>query len=64
MGVRDKLEKQYLCNNDRFADAFNYYVYKGRQVVDPKKLKEIDSTEIVVPYGKIVEEKRGKRGLG
>ena len=35
MGVRDKLEKQYLCNNDRFADAFNYYVYKGRQVVDP-----------------------------
>lgn len=60
MGARDKLEKKYLRNNDRFADAFNYFIYEGRQVVDPKKLKEIDSTEIVVPYGKNVERKSGR----
>ena len=30
MGKRDILEKQYLRNNERFADAFNYYIYKGK----------------------------------
>ena len=52
MGLRDTLEKQYLRSNKRFADAFNYFLYDGEQVVDPDKLHEIDSTEIAMPYGK------------
>ena len=52
MGLRDTLEKQYLRSNKRFADAFNYFLYDGEQVVDPDKLREIDSTEIATPYGK------------
>ena len=52
MGLRGTLEKQYLRSNKRFADAFNYFLYDGEQVVDPDKLHEIDSTEIAMPYGK------------
>lgn len=59
MGARDKLEKQYLRNNERFADAFNYFLYGGEQVIDPSKLTEIDSTEIAVPYGSA--DGKGKR---
>lgn len=34
-----------------FADAFNKYLYHGRQVIKPELLKELDTTEIAVPYG-------------
>ena len=60
MGITDKLEKQYLRDNGRFADAFNYFVYGGRQVVDPGKLKEVDSTEIAAPYGADSLESKAK----
>ena len=52
MGLRGTLEKQYPRSNKRFADAFNYFLYDGEQVVDPDKLHEIDGTEIAMPYGK------------
>ena len=56
MGTRDILEKQYLRNNERFADAFNYYIYKGNQVINPNDLKEVDTEEIAVPYGNDAKE--------
>ena len=34
-----------------FADAFNYLLYDGRVVIDPQNLKEVDPTEIVLPFG-------------
>lgn len=34
-----------------FADAFNYLLYDGRAVIDPHNLKEIDPTEIALPFG-------------
>ena len=34
-----------------FADAFNYFVYGGKQVVDPEQLRPVDTTELIVPYG-------------
>lgn len=34
-----------------FADAFNQFLYHGRQVLRPGDLTEVDSTEITVPYG-------------
>ena len=35
MGKKDVLTKQYLAQNDVFADAFNYFLFKGKQVIKP-----------------------------
>ena len=46
MGKRDTLTKEYLSQNDVFADAFNFYLYEGRKVIRPEDLVEQDPTEI------------------
>ena len=51
MGVIDTEGKRYLFNNDIFADAFNYLVYGGKQVIKADELREIDTTELAFPYG-------------
>lgn len=51
MGVIDTEGKQYLSNNKYFADMFNFLLYDGKPVIDPKKLKELDTTQIAIPYG-------------
>ncbi len=51
MGKRDTVTKEYIRNPVVFADAFNKYLYHGRQVIRPENLKELDTTEIAVPYG-------------
>ncbi len=51
MGVIDTEGKRYLSNNDIFADAFNYLVYGGKQVIKADELREIDTTELALPYG-------------
>ena len=43
--------KQYLSNPVFFADAFNYLLYDGEQVIKPGELQELDTTELSVPYG-------------
>ena len=48
--------------NTVFADAFNYLIYNGKKVIDPAKLKEIDPTEIALPFDD--EEKAGKEKDG
>ncbi|MDO4337392.1 MAG: hypothetical protein Q4C91_04790 [Eubacteriales bacterium] len=40
-----------MRQNEIFADAFNYFVYGGEQVINPESLKELDTREIDVPYG-------------
>jgi hypothetical protein len=47
----DAHTKEYMSDRERFADVFNYYIYHGRQVIDPDKLHEMDTTEIALPYG-------------
>lgn len=47
----DKAGKEYLSDNDRFASLVNQYVYKGKQVVDPKSLKD-------VPLGGLLHTRR------
>ena len=49
--------KEYMRENAVLADAFNYLIYNGKKVIDPAKLKEIDPTEIALPFGD--EEKAG-----
>ena len=51
MGTMDTEGKQYLSNPVIFADAFNYLLYDGEQVIKPEALKELDTTELTVPYG-------------
>ncbi len=51
MGYKDTVTKEYMRRNEIFADAVNYYVFEGQQVVRPDQLKELDTTEIAVPYG-------------
>ncbi len=51
LGAIDVEGKQYLSNPVFFADAFNYLIYDGEQVIKPEKLQELDTTELTVPYG-------------
>lgn len=51
MGKADAVTKAYMRKNDIFADAFNYLLYEGRPVVAPERLREVDVTEIVLPFG-------------
>lgn len=51
----DIITKEYMRENAIFADAFNFLIYQGRQVIDPKQLKELDITELAV----LLEEETG-----
>ena len=51
MGLIDTEGKSYLSNNKYFADAFNFLLYNGRQVIKPGELRELDTTQIAIPYG-------------
>ena len=51
MGNTDTLAKQYMSDNRVFADAFNFYLYSGRQVIQPGNLHPMDTTAIAVPFG-------------
>ncbi len=51
MGKEDTVTKEYIRNPEIFADAFNKFLYNGRQVIKPESLAELDTTEIALPYG-------------
>ena len=51
MGKVDTVTKAYMRKNNIFADAFNYLIYEGKPVVDPEQLRELDTTEIALPFG-------------
>ena len=51
MGKTDTVTVKYMRQNAIFADAFNYFIYDGEQVIDPNSLEELDTREIDVPYG-------------
>ncbi|MBR1568149.1 MAG: Rpn family recombination-promoting nuclease/putative transposase [Lachnospiraceae bacterium] len=51
MGTLDTEGKQYLSDNRIFADAFNFLLYNGEEVIKADQLDEVDTTEIVAPYG-------------
>lgn len=47
----DTITKDYVKDVDIFADIFNYYIYGGRQIVQPEQLIERDTVKIALPYG-------------
>ena len=57
MGKVDTVTKAYMRKNNIFADAFNYLVYDGKPVVNPEQLRELDTTEIALPFGLRENEK-------
>lgn len=52
MGRADKLQRDYMSSNERFADLFNYYLFAGEQVIKPESLREQSVNELVAVYGK------------
>ena len=40
-----------MADSHIFADAFNYLIYNGEQVIHPEDLHTLDTTAIAVPYG-------------
>jgi len=51
LGKIDTVTKDYMKKNSVFADAFNYFIYGGKQVIKPENLQELDTTEIAFPFG-------------
>ena len=47
----DAITKDYVRDVGIFADIFNFYIYGGRQIIQPEQLVERDSTKIALPYG-------------
>ena len=51
MWDKDTESKRYFSDPARFADVFNFWVYDGEQIIKPKNLRELDTTEIITAYG-------------
>lgn len=51
MGKQDLLAKEYMSDNAKFADVFNYYLYEGRQIIKSENLREENISETAIPYG-------------
>lgn len=51
MGKADGVTRAYMRENEIFADAFNFYIYNGKQVIDPEQLQPLDTAEIATPFG-------------
>lgn len=51
MSAKDTKAKEFLTNNERFADIFNYYLFDGNPVIDPEDLQEKDTTKVLSLYG-------------
>ena len=51
MAAKDIVTKEYMKDAAVFADAFNYLLFDGQQIIEPSKLRAMDTTEIGMPYG-------------
>ena len=48
----DTITNEYMRENEHFADLFNFFLYKGKQIIRPESLKELDRSVAVMPFGK------------
>ena len=51
MGKADTYTKEYMQDAVVFADAFNYLIYNGEQVIRPEQLRELDTSELATLFG-------------
>lgn len=59
MGYADIVTKEYMRDNAVFADAFNYLIYGGAQVIAPERLRELDTAQIALPFS--IENVKGSK---
>lgn len=52
MPKADTITNEYMRENEHFADLFNFYLYKGEQVICPDSLRELDRSAAAMPFGK------------
>ncbi len=52
MGQAAIATKEFMQNNENFADAVNFGIFGGKQVIKAEQLHEMDSVEVMVPFGK------------
>ena len=50
MGKADTAARAYTRQNDIFADAFNFFVYHGKQIIQPERPHELDAAELAMLY--------------
>lgn len=48
MSKKDEVTKNYMSDSTVFADAFNFFIYKGEKVIKPEQLNAVDVTEIMM----------------
>lgn len=66
MAEKDIVTKEYMSYNQFFADAFNFFLYDGEQVIHPEQLHELDTTAVSLPFatdGKSVALQKFRDGL-
>ena len=51
MGIKENVTTKYMRQKHIFADLLNYYIYGGRQAIDPDSLEELDTREAEAIYG-------------
>ena len=51
MGTKDSKAKEYLSDNTRFSEIYNYVLFDGEKVIKPEDLKECDTTEVLSVFG-------------
>jgi len=49
MGFQNTQTKNYIRQNDHFADLCNYFLFDGQDVIRPEELEERDVTELALP---------------
>ena len=49
MASKDSTTKKYMSDNEVFADAFNFYIYGGEQVIKSDQLRILDTTAMIPP---------------
>ena len=47
---KDTYTKKYMSNNNIFADAFNFLIYNGKQVIKPENLRTLDTSVLSIPF--------------
>lgn len=50
MGKKDVITKKYMSDRRHFADAFNYYMFDGKQVIKADLLNPVDTTELEIAF--------------
>lgn len=50
MGKTDTESINYMNDNAHFADAFNYLIYGGEQIISPESLRSLDTRETGIPH--------------